>query len=319
MARDGLTDADARARLAAQWPIEEKVKRARLRDLDRPGLRGNRPAGQVDVYELRFEGTKAEVKTLSSRAFGLVPSSRPRLPRCPWPARSAPRRTYSTRGSAGTARAAPCCGSGSAGRRGDRGRRSRRASAPRSGRRARAAACSADSVCQIAWCSASACGMVHERFEQQLQRLGGRALRGEVPREREAGAPVLRVRGDQLAGTAPGSDPARRPARRRSRAARTPGRRARVTRRPAAPRPRSRPPDCPSWKRTSPRLRCAGAFRASSSIAASKRRAASAIVRRAQRRLAELVLEEREDLVVPRRLGLAVRAVGSAASFCRVA
>jgi len=28
MARDGLTDAEARARLAAQWPIEEKVKRA---------------------------------------------------------------------------------------------------------------------------------------------------------------------------------------------------------------------------------------------------------------------------------------------------
>jgi dephospho-CoA kinase len=28
MARDNLTDADARARLAAQWPIEEKVKRA---------------------------------------------------------------------------------------------------------------------------------------------------------------------------------------------------------------------------------------------------------------------------------------------------
>ena len=28
MARDGLTDADARARLAAQWPIEEKVERA---------------------------------------------------------------------------------------------------------------------------------------------------------------------------------------------------------------------------------------------------------------------------------------------------
>ena len=28
MARDGLSDRDARARLAAQWPIEEKVKRA---------------------------------------------------------------------------------------------------------------------------------------------------------------------------------------------------------------------------------------------------------------------------------------------------
>jgi dephospho-CoA kinase len=28
MARDNLSDADARARLAAQWPIEEKVKRA---------------------------------------------------------------------------------------------------------------------------------------------------------------------------------------------------------------------------------------------------------------------------------------------------
>ena len=28
MARDGLSERDARARLAAQWPIEEKVKRA---------------------------------------------------------------------------------------------------------------------------------------------------------------------------------------------------------------------------------------------------------------------------------------------------
>ena len=28
MARDHLTDAEARARVAAQWPIEEKVKRA---------------------------------------------------------------------------------------------------------------------------------------------------------------------------------------------------------------------------------------------------------------------------------------------------
>ena len=28
IARDGLTDADARARLAAQWPIDEKVRRA---------------------------------------------------------------------------------------------------------------------------------------------------------------------------------------------------------------------------------------------------------------------------------------------------
>ena len=28
MARDRLSDAEARARLAAQWPIEEKVKRA---------------------------------------------------------------------------------------------------------------------------------------------------------------------------------------------------------------------------------------------------------------------------------------------------
>jgi dephospho-CoA kinase len=28
MARDGLSDAEARARLTAQWPIEEKAKRA---------------------------------------------------------------------------------------------------------------------------------------------------------------------------------------------------------------------------------------------------------------------------------------------------
>jgi dephospho-CoA kinase len=28
LARDGLTDGEARARLAAQWPIDEKVRRA---------------------------------------------------------------------------------------------------------------------------------------------------------------------------------------------------------------------------------------------------------------------------------------------------
>jgi dephospho-CoA kinase len=30
VARDGLSDADARARIAAQWPIDEKVKRANI-------------------------------------------------------------------------------------------------------------------------------------------------------------------------------------------------------------------------------------------------------------------------------------------------
>ncbi len=47
----------------------------------------------------------------------------------PWPAQCAPRRTCSTRGTAGTARAARCCGSGSACRRADPGRTRRRASA----------------------------------------------------------------------------------------------------------------------------------------------------------------------------------------------
>ena len=40
--RDGLTEADARARLAAQWPIEEKVKRADYVDPHRRDVRGDR-------------------------------------------------------------------------------------------------------------------------------------------------------------------------------------------------------------------------------------------------------------------------------------
>ena len=45
-----------------------------------------------------------------------------------------------------------------------------------------------------------------QRLEQQLQRRGLAPLHGEGPREREARAPVLRVRGDQL--RAQGGEPA---------------------------------------------------------------------------------------------------------------
>ena len=47
---------------------------------------------------------------------------KPRPLSSPEPARSAPPRTCSSHGNAGTARAVPCCGSGSACRHGDRGR-----------------------------------------------------------------------------------------------------------------------------------------------------------------------------------------------------
>ena len=162
-------------------------------------------------------------------------------PRCPSPARSAPRRTCSTRGSAGTARAARCCGSGSAGRRAGRGRRPRRASARCSGR------------------PAAAAGRARERLPDRLvqrpARAGcGRALRtaARAPRRacpaRRGGAPSA-SRARQSCGFAAISLPAqrgepagaRRLAYTRPRAARTRGRRARATRRSAAPRPRPRP------------------------------------------------------------------------------
>ena len=51
MARDHLTDADARARLAAQWPIEEKVKRAH----------------HVIWTDRGFAETDGQIKTLHAR------------------------------------------------------------------------------------------------------------------------------------------------------------------------------------------------------------------------------------------------------------
>ena len=51
MARDGLSEADARARLAAQWPIDEKVSARGLRDPDRR-RRSPRPTRRSQrVYE----------------------------------------------------------------------------------------------------------------------------------------------------------------------------------------------------------------------------------------------------------------------------
>ena len=237
-----------------------------------------------------------------------------RLPRSPSPARSAPRRTYSTRGIAGTARAAPCCDSGSARRRADRDRRRRRASAPSSDRRAAGGRLSADSVCQIAWCSASAWGLWTSASKSSLERVltAGRArrdgARAPAGRASPAGWPRSAAR------RARGTDPARRAADRRLRAARTPDTRApgdaSIRRSQAA----TASAILSSWKRTSPRLSCAGAFRASRSIAASKRRAASVIVAPLQRLLAELVLEERQDLVVPRCSGRRSRPTAPQAS-----
>jgi len=56
MARDHLSEADARARLAAQWPIEEKVKRAhRVIWTDRGFLETDRQV--ADVYGSMLSGS----------------------------------------------------------------------------------------------------------------------------------------------------------------------------------------------------------------------------------------------------------------------
>ncbi len=54
MARDQLSDADARARLAAQWPIQEKVKRAnRVIWTDRGFTETDRQVGEIYESLLR--------------------------------------------------------------------------------------------------------------------------------------------------------------------------------------------------------------------------------------------------------------------------
>src|SRR4051812_17030752 len=39
--------------------------------------------------------------------------------------------------------------------------------------------------------------VVSDRLEEELERIGRLSLRGQVPRQRKAGAPVLRIRSDQ--------------------------------------------------------------------------------------------------------------------------
>ena len=115
----GLTAAEARQRLAAQAPAAEKAARAdfvintegSFEETDR----------QVDemVATLEAEGDQGQQYVLSQ--------FKPPPRRDPAPARCAPRRTCSSRDSAGIARAARCSGTGTACRRADRGRTRRAA------------------------------------------------------------------------------------------------------------------------------------------------------------------------------------------------
>ena len=103
-----------------RWPTEEKVARADYVVMDRRDVRGDRRQVERDRRAtLQSPRRSMKLAVLTSQALSsLVVLA---------PARSAPRRTCSSRGSAGTARAARCCGSGSACRRAGRGRRPRRA------------------------------------------------------------------------------------------------------------------------------------------------------------------------------------------------
>ena len=60
MARDRLSDSDARARLAAQWPIEEKVKRANYVIWTDRGFAETDRQISSTLDKLRNEGTKAQ-------------------------------------------------------------------------------------------------------------------------------------------------------------------------------------------------------------------------------------------------------------------
>ena len=133
----------------------------------------------------------------------------------------------------------------------------------------------APSARQIAWWMPSACGFCTSAANSRSSASRGWPLAGQVARQRQPRAPVLRVLVDQppaeareALGRARCGPPA-------PRADRTPDRRDRARPRPAAPR--SRRPRCslPCATRTSPRFRYAGTARASRSIAASNRRTAS--------------------------------------------
>ncbi len=57
MARDGLSEAAARARLAAQWPIEEKVRRADF-VIRTDGAHADTDLAVDDVYRLLIDGQR---------------------------------------------------------------------------------------------------------------------------------------------------------------------------------------------------------------------------------------------------------------------
>ena len=134
----------------------------RLRHPDRRHVRGNGRAGPVDLVRS------------SNRLL------RPRLRSGPGPARSALRRTCSSRGSAGTATAARCCDSGSACRRADRDR-TRRARSDRRSDSTSAAGCrSCPSARQIAWWMLSACGFWTSAANSRSSASCGCPARGEM-------------------------------------------------------------------------------------------------------------------------------------------
>ena len=134
MARDGVTEAEVRQRMAAQWPIEEKVQRADY-VIDTERLVRGRPTPR-SVASVAWQRAPRGAALDDAEPSHSAEVCRRR--------RCAPRRTSSTRGSADIATAARCCGSGTSGRRADRGRTRRRArprcSAARARDRDRAAA-----------------------------------------------------------------------------------------------------------------------------------------------------------------------------------
>ena len=133
---------DRRARHASGW--RRRCRPTRKRPAPTSSSRRTATFAETDAQvDAIWRQLEAEVGR-SQDALGFDFS------RDPAPARSALRRTCSSRGSADTARAARCCGSGSACRRAGRDRRRRARSARRSDRRATAGCRSWPSARQIA-------------------------------------------------------------------------------------------------------------------------------------------------------------------------
>ena len=96
----GLSEDEARLRIAAQVPTDEKIKRADFVISTRgTAIETDRQVDKLRATQRRE--TEATLHPNSSLSFA---------------GRFCPPRRYSTRGSADTARAARCCGNGSAGR-----------------------------------------------------------------------------------------------------------------------------------------------------------------------------------------------------------